>query len=123
MFFDRRSKFIEIGDIPLSKRHVVVDSSNVNDSDNYQLSVSENVVEVDSSDIGAACQVYLPDVTVAAGIAFDIYTPDAGSAGNKVEVFDESGGTQQGNDLDADGDYVTVISTGRHWRIMANSSA
>lgn len=118
----RYGKSIEITDIPLSKRYVNVNSDNVNTSNNYYLKPYENVVEVDSSDIGADSIVYLPDVGEVAGLTFDVFTPDVGTATNKVEVMDK-GGTQLGNDLDADNDYITVLSTGLHWRVLANSAA
>lgn len=122
MFFDRRGKFIELADIPLSKRTVVVDSGKVNASNNYHLSLDENVVEVDSSDIGATCDIFLPDVAKAAGIAFDIFSPDCGD-GSTVQVYEADESTQVGNDFDTNDDYVTVISTGKHWRVLDNSSA
>lgn len=119
--FNRYGKFIEQADMPLSKRVTFVDSDNVDASDDYYLKPHENVVVVDSSDIAADCIVYLPDVSLCAGMAFDVSTDDAGTATNKVELMDANG-TQLGNDLDADNDYITVISTGRDWRVLANSA-
>ncbi len=120
--FGKYGKHKEQTGIPWRERFVHIDSDNVNDSNNYYLSVNENVAEVDSSDIGANCIVYLPDPGECPGYMFDVFSPDVGTATNKVEVMDPQG-NQFGNDLDADGDYITLISTGFKYRTLANSAA
>jgi len=87
------------------------------------LEVYEQVVVVDSS--SAAVTITMPSVEEAAGMAYDIKAPNG--ATNTVTVND-AGGTNMttvvsSNALDADDDFLTIMSTGQDWRLIDNSAA
>lgn len=107
MFFDRRSKFIEIADMPLEKRTIFVSS-------NTTLELYENVVVADTS--GGAVTITLPDVGEAAGLTFDIEAPNGSS--DAVTVNDANGSNVASSTISIDNGNVTVVSTGRNWRVV-----
>jgi len=107
--FDRRSKFIEHADIPLSKRIKYVDDEDTT------LELHENICIVDSGD--GTVTITLPDVSEAAGMAFDV-TASTGNT-NTVTVKDANGNDVTSSSTE-DG-FMTVISTGMNWRTLANA--
>lgn len=114
--FEGLSRFRDITHIPRSKRYAYK-------SADATLEIFEQVVEVDSSD--GAVTITLPSVEEAAGMAYDISAPNGVT--NTVTVND-AGGTNMtttvgANALDADGDFMTVMSTGKAWRLIDNSAA
>lgn len=95
--------------IPRSKRYAWISSDTT-------LKITQQVVEVDTS--GGAVTVTMPNVEEAAGLGFDIHAPNGSS--DAVTVNDATGTSilDKGstNTLDADDDYVTLVSTGQRWR-------
>jgi len=110
--FDRYGKFIENSDIPLNKRVKYVDDEDTT------LDIYENVCEVESGD--GTVTITLPDVGEAAGMVFDV-TATNGSTGNAVTVNDTTGSNVTSAAIAADGGFVTVVSTGMNWRVLAET--
>jgi len=107
--FEGLSRFRDNAHMPRAKRYAYK-------SDDATLEVYEQVVSVDSS--SAAITITMPSVEEAAGMAFDI---DAPSGGSNAVTINDAGGTSildkgSTNTLDADDDYVTLVSTGKKWR-------
>lgn len=114
--FSGLSRFRDNAHIPRPKRYAYKAAD-------ATLEVYEQVVEVDSS--SAAVTITLPSVEEAAGMAYDISAPSGVT--NTVTVND-AGGTSMvtvvgANALDADDDFMTVVSTGKAWRLIDNSAA
>lgn len=106
-------KVKEVGDIPFAKRKKFIDNEDAT------LGVYENVAVV-SSDTSAVT-VTLPEVGEAEGQMFDVTALDG--ATNAVTVNDAAGDNVTTSTISAAGGFVTVISTGRNWRVLAESLA
>lgn len=95
----------------------------------YQMLVSDRILIVISGtgedDTGI---VTLPSVADAAGKMYYICAP-TGATGDDVSIYEKETaaeyaglGTDDG-DLDADEDYVILLSTGKEWRTVTNGVA
>jgi len=111
--FDRRGKFIEIADVPFSKRFRHVDNADA------ALELAENVVRV-SSDT-AAVTITLPDVTEAAGLSYDVHALNGTT--NAVTVNDAEGNNVTSSTISIDDGFVLVTSSGMNWRVLAETLA
>lgn len=94
----------------------------------YQMKVSDTVLSVVSgTGEDATGIVTLPSVAEAVGKHYYIVAP-TGATGNDVSLVEketavELGGAGDIGDMDADGDYLIIFSTGKEWRTLVDGVA
>ena len=103
----------EISAQTLAQRQKFVDNVNA------ALGVYENAV-VAYSDTSAVT-ITLPDVGQAMGLIYDVAAPNGTT--NAVTVADSQGTTVGSSTISVDDGNVTVMSTGREWRVLSETVA
>uniref|UniRef100_A0A6M3IFA7 Uncharacterized protein n=1 Tax=viral metagenome TaxID=1070528 RepID=A0A6M3IFA7_9ZZZZ len=88
----------------------------------YKMSVSDSVIIATTALADAAAIIYLPSVAEAAGRIYCVVAP-TGSTGGDISVYTREGTPAEIStygDLDADGDYIVVYSTGTAWAVIGS---
>lgn len=106
-------------------RHVAL----TNDVPTYQMKVSDRIlIVVSGTGEDATGIVTLPAVADAAGKMYYICAP-TGATGDDVSIYiketaaEYTGIDSDDGDLDADEDYIILLSTGKEWRTVTNGVA
>ena len=88
----------------------------------YQMRVSDTVlIVVSGTGEDATGIVTLPSLAEATGKTYFINAP-TGSTGDDVSVYEKETGSELSTygDLDADDDFVYLLSDGQAWRVIAS---